>query len=47
MDTLYRGLENGQSPAAALHQAKLNMLRSHNSFRKPFYWAPFQIYTRM
>lgn len=47
MDTLYHGLEEGQSPAAALRQAKLAMLHSSSSFRKPFYWAPFQIYTRM
>ena len=47
MDALYRGLEDGQSPAAALRQAKLAMLHSNNSFRKPFYWAPFQIYTRV
>jgi len=47
MDALYRGLAGGQSPAAALRQAKLAMLHSNNSFRKPFYWAPFQIYTRM
>ena len=47
MDALYRGLEDGLSPATALRQAKLNMLRSNSSFRKPFYWAPFQIYTRL
>jgi CHAT domain-containing protein len=47
MDTLYKGLEDGQSPAAALRQAKLALLHSESNFRKPFYWAPFQIYTRM
>jgi CHAT domain-containing protein len=47
MDSLYQGLEEGQSPAAALRRAKLTMLHSNRSFRKPFYWAPFQIYTRM
>ena len=47
MDEMYRGLELGQSPAAALRQAKLNLLHSTGSFRKPFYWAPFQMYTRM
>jgi CHAT domain-containing protein len=47
MDSLYQGLEEGQSPAAALHRAKLAMLHSSSSFRKPFYWAPFQLYTRM
>jgi len=47
MDTLYQGLEDGQTPAEALRQAKLAMLHSTGSFRKPFYWAPFQLYTRM
>jgi len=47
MDSLYQGLDQGQSPAAALRQAKLELLHSHNIFRRPFYWAPFQIYTRL
>ena len=47
MDTLYQGLEDGQSPATALRQAKLILLHSQSNFRKPFYWAPFQIYTGM
>jgi CHAT domain-containing protein len=47
MDALYEGLQAGQSPALALRQAKLNLLHSASNFRKPFYWAPFQIYTRM
>jgi CHAT domain-containing protein len=46
MDTLYQGLENGQAPAAALRNAKLDLLHSRSRFSKPFYWAPFQIYTR-
>ncbi len=46
MDTLYRGIENGQDPAVALRSAKLALLHSENRFHKPFYWAPFQIYTR-
>ncbi len=46
MDTLYRGLENGQDPAVALRNAKLTLLHSQSRFRMPFYWAPFQIYTR-
>lgn len=45
MDSLYQGLEKGMSPSAALRQAKLSLLHSQGSFRKPFYWAPFQIYT--
>jgi CHAT domain-containing protein len=47
MDTLYQGLEEGQSPGAALRRAKLTLLHSRSNFRKPFYWAPFQMYTRL
>jgi CHAT domain-containing protein len=47
MDGLYEGLEEGQTPAVALRQAKLALLHSQGRSRKPFYWAPFQIYTRM
>jgi CHAT domain-containing protein len=47
MGTLYQGMEAGQTPAAALRDAKLNLLHSKSNFRKPFYWAPFQLYTRM
>jgi CHAT domain-containing protein/Flp pilus assembly protein TadD len=46
MDALYQGIEDGQSPAAALRQAKLALLHSQTKFRVPFYWAPFQVYTR-
>jgi CHAT domain-containing protein len=45
MDALYQGLEDGQTPAAALRKAKLDLLHSQDRFRRPFYWAPFQIYT--
>jgi len=46
MDTLYQGLEDGQAPAVALRNAKLALLHSRGRFHQPFYWAPFQIYTR-
>ena len=46
MDTLYQGLEEGQTPAVALRGAKLALLHSQSRFSAPFYWAPFQIYTR-
>lgn len=45
MDELYRELETGLAPDTALRQAKLTLLRSNASYRKPFYWAPFQLYT--
>lgn len=47
MNAFYQGLQDGQTPAAALRQAKLGLLHSRERFRKPFYWATFQMYTRM
>jgi CHAT domain-containing protein len=46
MDALYQGLQDGQAPSAALRNAKLGLLHSKSRFSAPFYWAPFQIYTR-
>ena len=45
MDGLYSGLRKGMSPDSALRAAKRSLLHSSNAFRKPFYWAPFQLYT--
>ncbi len=45
MGSLYQGLEDGKPPAAALRQAKLELLHAKGEFRKPFFWAPLQIYT--
>ena len=45
MGSLYRNIEAGMAPDPALRQAKLSLLRSGKEFRKPFYWAPFQLYT--
>jgi CHAT domain-containing protein len=45
IDELYGELKKGKTPDAALRDAKLTLLRSGASFRKPFYWAPFQLYT--
>lgn len=47
MDALYGELSQGKDPAAALRDAKLTLLHSTNPgsvFKKPFYWAPFQLY---
>jgi CHAT domain-containing protein len=46
MNSLYQGLEDGRTPAVALRGAKLSLLHSDGRFRTPFFWAPFQIYTR-
>jgi CHAT domain-containing protein/Tfp pilus assembly protein PilF len=45
MGHLYDELERGQPPDAALRSAKLSLLHSNDVVRKPFYWAPFQLYT--
>jgi len=45
MDELYGELKKGETPDSALRKAKLTLLHSSASFRKPFYWAPFQLYT--
>jgi CHAT domain-containing protein/Flp pilus assembly protein TadD len=46
MDRFYDELDKGASPDAALRTAKLSLLRN-SGFRNPFYWAPFQLYTRL
>jgi len=45
MDRLYAGLAEHQPPAAALRKAKLSLLREGGAFARPFYWAPFQLYS--
>lgn len=45
MDSLYQGLADGLTPSQALRRAKLALLHSRGEFRKPFFWAPLQIYT--
>ncbi len=44
MDQLYSELKKGEAPEVALRAAKLSLLRSGSAFRRPFYWAPFQLY---
>jgi CHAT domain-containing protein len=46
MDSLYEHIGAGKSPAEALRQAKLSLIHSQSNFRKPYYWGPFQVYTR-
>jgi CHAT domain-containing protein len=49
MDGLYQGLQDGQTPSAALRAAKLKLLHGtatdRGEFRRPFYWGSFQLYT--
>jgi CHAT domain-containing protein len=44
MDRLYGELQAGASPDAALRTAKLSLIHSQSVYRKPFYWAAFQLY---
>lgn len=44
MTRLYAGLSKGGSPESALRDAKLALLHSDSVYKKPFYWAPFEIY---
>jgi CHAT domain-containing protein len=43
MGRFYQGVENHRTYATALRDAKLSMLQS--KYRKPYYWAPFQLYS--
>jgi CHAT domain-containing protein len=43
---LHRELRLGRTPAEALRSSKLALLRSGTAYRRPFYWAPFLLYTR-
>jgi Uncharacterized protein conserved in bacteria len=45
MDELYKNLRAGQDPASALRNAKLTLVHSSGNYRKPFYWAPFLLYS--
>jgi CHAT domain-containing protein len=47
MDAFYSELFQDKDPATALRDAKLKLLHSADAdsvFKKPFYWAPFQLY---
>lgn len=47
MDVFYGELAKGRTPASALRTAKLSLLHAADTqsvFKKPYYWAPFQLY---
>jgi CHAT domain-containing protein/Tfp pilus assembly protein PilF len=44
MDHLYSEIGTGVPPDAALRDAKLALLHSGGVYRRPFYWAPFELY---
>jgi CHAT domain-containing protein len=45
MSDLYDSLAAGHRPDDALRSAKLAMMHRGGVFRKPFYWAAFQLYS--
>jgi CHAT domain-containing protein len=44
MNDMYGQISKGAAPDAALRHAKLTLLHSETIYKKPFYWAPFEIY---
>ena len=44
MNRFYAELSRGTPADTALRDAKLALLHSDSVYKKPFYWAPFQIY---
>lgn len=46
MDGLYGGITRGQCPADSLRNAKLALIRANPTWSRPYYWAPFQLYSR-
>ncbi|MFZ3214814.1 MAG: CHAT domain-containing protein [Candidatus Acidiferrales bacterium] len=44
MDHLYEEMGRGVAPDAALRDAKLALLHSGGVYRRPYYWAPFELY---
>ncbi|MFZ0662897.1 MAG: CHAT domain-containing tetratricopeptide repeat protein [Acidobacteriaceae bacterium] len=44
MDRLYGEIQSGNAPDVALRDAKLSLIHSQTIYRKPLYWATFQLY---
>lgn len=47
MERFYQAIDAGRPPAAALRQAKLDLMASGATYRKPRYWAAFETFTRV
>jgi CHAT domain-containing protein len=45
MSSLYAELARGSKPSDALRAAKLELIHGGGSYAKPYYWAPFQVFT--
>lgn len=46
MQEFYKGWRAHGNSAVAVRDAKLKLMRSGGAFRKPYYWGPFEIFTR-
>ena len=44
MDQMYAALEQGRTPDVAMREAKLSLVHSQGTFRKPLYWGSFEMY---
>jgi CHAT domain-containing protein len=47
MSQLYAAIGRGRDPAAALREAKLNLIQTSPNWSKPYYWGPFELFTRV
>jgi CHAT domain-containing protein len=45
MTGLYSRIAAGAPAAEALRSSKLALIHGGGSYAKPFYWAPFELYT--
>ncbi len=46
MEKLYVGIHAGKPATEALRAAKLSFISEGRAYAKPYYWAPFQVYSR-
>lgn len=46
MTKLYEEISAGKAPDEALRSAKLTLRQHGQNYQKPYYWAPFQLYTQ-
>jgi len=47
MSKLYGELARGVPPGDALRIAQLSLLHAGYPYKKPYYWGPFQLYSRV
>jgi CHAT domain-containing protein len=47
MSEMYADLARNATPEDALRTAQLSLLRRGDAYKKPYYWGPFQLYSRV